>query len=265
MNQYTKSMHFSPLPKAKLTLLRKLQLKKYRLEFQLYLAEGSRLVTELLQKSPEEIEFIVTDENNLVDLNTKTLFTLPSEQFQEFTETQHSQGVFAIVKMPKPPKMEVLLSKSNLVVVCDAVQDPGNLGTIVRNSIWFGADALVLGEGTVDLYNPKTIRSCMSSLSTIPIVQAKLEEFLQLAELQGFQTYLFRLDSDSQELSQLSFEKKALLVIGNEGNGIQKSLLKKNRTSVLIPDYSNGKTESLNVSIATGIALYEYRSQHKQK
>ena len=157
-----------------------------------------------------------------------------------------------------------MLQPAKLIVVCDAVQDPGNLGTIVRNAIWFGGDALVLGEGTVDLYNPKTIRSCMSSLVSLPITHLNLEAFFEQAESMGFTSYLFRLASDSIELNKVKFSEKALIVIGNEGNGIQDSLLKSGRTSVLIQDFSNGKTESLNASVASGIALYEYRKQFEK-
>lgn len=257
-------MHFSALPKAKLTLLRKIQQKKYRYEFQLYMAEGFRLVSELLESSPELIEFIVVDEKAKHELKHDFVFQLSSVEFKEFAETQHSQGVFAVVKMPKKLKTEQILQEAKLIVVCDAVQDPGNLGTIVRNAIWFGGDALVLGEGTVDLYNPKTIRSCMSSLVSLPITHLNLEAFFEQAESMGFTSYLFRLASDSIELNKVKFSQKALIVIGNEGNGIQDSLLKSGRTSVLIQDFSNGKTESLNASVASGIALYEYRKQFEK-
>lgn len=258
-------MHFSALPKAKLTLLRKIQQKKYRYEFQLYMAEGYRLVSELLESSPESIDFIVVEEKSKYEFKHEFVFQLSTAEFKEFAETQHSQGVFAVVKMPKVRETTELLQEAKLIVVCDAVQDPGNLGTIVRNALWFGADALVLGDGTVDLYNPKTIRSCMSSLVSLPIIHHSLDSFFELAESSGFQTYLFRLASDSLELKKVNFSEKALLVIGNEGNGIQESLVKPGRTSVLIPDFSKGKTESLNASVASGIALYEYRNQIEKK
>ena len=258
-------MHFSALPKAKLTLLRKIQQKKYRYEFQLYMAEGFRLVSEFLVTSPESIEFIIVEENSKYELKHDFVFHLSTTEIKEFAETQHSQGIIAVVKMPKVREIAEILQNAKLIVVCDAVQDPGNLGTIVRNALWFGADALILGEGTVDLYNPKTIRSCMSSLISISIRQLNLNSFFEIAESLGFQTYLFRVTSDSEELNKIEFAEKALLVIGNEGNGIQESLVKPGRTSVIIPDFSKGKTESLNASVASGIALHEYRNQHQKK
>jgi len=229
------------------------------------MAEGYRLVSEFLITSPESIEFIIVEENSKYELKHDFVFELSTAEIKEFTETQHSQGIIAVVKMPKVRDTVELLQNAKLIVVCDAVQDPGNLGTIVRNALWFGADALILGDGTVDLYNPKTIRSCMSSLVSISISQLNLDSFFERAESLGFQTYLFRLASDSVDLNKVKFTEKALLVIGNEGNGIQESLVKSGRTTVLIPDFSNGKTESLNASVASGIALYEYRNQHIQK
>ena len=173
-------MHFSALPKAKLTLLRKIQQKKYRYEFQLYMAEGFRLVSEFLVTSPESIEFIIVEENSKYELKHDFVFHLSTTEIKEFAETQHSQGIIAVVKMPKVREIAEILQNAKLIVVCDAVQDPGNLGTIVRNALWFGADALILGEGTVDLYNPKTIRSCMSSLISISIRQLNLNSFFEI-------------------------------------------------------------------------------------
>jgi TrmH family RNA methyltransferase len=251
------------LPKAKAKLLRKLEQRKYRQEFHLFVAEGYRLIEQYVHHQKEQIECIIQAENLLPEALFPEIDTyfIPDRQLVELAQTEHSQGVIAIIRMPEESTVESILQKSSLIIALDAIQDPGNLGTIVRNIHWFGADALILGTGTVDLFNPKTVRSSMSAAFHLRYHQTDLETFFTKAEEVGFSVYLLRLDAAASPLPEVSFAKKTILVIGNEGNGIKQELIAPQRTSVFIPDFSQGSVESLNAGVATAVALYACKSQ----
>ncbi len=251
------------LPKAKAKLLRKLEHRKYRQELKLYVAEGYRLIEQFVHHQKEQIDCVIQAENLFPNALFPEIDTylIPEKQLVELAQTEHSQGVIAIIRMPEETDAESILKQSKLILALDAVQDPGNLGTIVRNLHWFGADALILGTGTVDLFNPKTVRSSMSSAFQLRYHQTDLESFFSKAEEIGFSVYLLRLDDTASSLPQVSFAKKTILVIGNEGNGIRPELIKPQRTSVYIPTFSEGVVESLNAGVAAAVALYACKSQ----
>ncbi|TNE69627.1 RNA methyltransferase [bacterium] len=251
------------LPKAKAKLLRKLEQRKYRQELKLYVAEGYRSIGQHIVSNPESIQFIVQPENSDILFPEKETFWVSKSEFDTYSQTRQSQGVIAVVSMPDEMNLNEILNNAELILALDAIQDPGNLGTIVRNALWFGVDALVLGTGTVDLFNPKTVRSTMSTLAALPFCSASLDDSLTLAEQFGFKVYLMRLDDSATPLHEINFAKKSLIVIGNEGNGIQESLIQDQRETVFIPAYSNGETESLNAGVAAAIALYACKSQPK--
>lgn len=256
-------MPFLPLPKAKAKLLRKLEQRKYRQEFQLFVAEGYRSIHQIVESSPDVISFVVRSSAcSQPDLNVET-YQLPESEFAELSSTEHSQGILAVVAMPKQALFEDILANNSFVLALDAIQDPGNLGTIIRNSIWFGVDSLLLGTGTVDVFNPKVIRSCMSNLHGFSYLNTDLSPFFDSAEKQGWSIFLLRLDSSAQELNHVRFPKKSIVVIGNEGNGIHSDLITPNRKSVFIPSFAAGEVESLNASVASALALYAWKTNSK--
>lgn len=243
--------------------MRKLEQRKYRQEFGFFVAEGYRSIQQIVQSSPEAISFIVRSAACLLPEISLETYQIPEIEFAEFASTEHSQGILAVVSMPKQALVDEVLENKSFILALDAIQDPGNLGTIIRNSIWFGADSLVLGTGTVDLFNPKVIRSCMSNLHDFSYLNTDLDSFFDSAEKQGWTIFLLRLDSSAQELAQISFPKKSIVVIGNEGNGIHADLIKPNRKSVFIPSYAAGEVESLNASVASALALYAWKTNSK--
>ncbi|WP_164821836.1 TrmH family RNA methyltransferase, partial [Paenibacillus koleovorans] len=149
-------------------------------------------------------------------------------------------------------------AKAPLVVCVDGVQDPGNLGTIVRSADAVGATAVVLGRGTVDLYNPKTVRSTMGSLFHLPIVEAELEPLLAEAGARGVQLVVTSLQAQ-ESCYAVDFTRGTWFVVGNEGRGVSDSVARHVNRHVIIP--MPGGSESLNVAMAATVLLFEASRQ----
>ncbi|HEX6594591.1 MAG TPA: RNA methyltransferase [Bacillota bacterium] len=228
---------------------RKLHTKKERTRRGIFLVEGFHLVEEAYKSDWEFVELIVVDHVHVPPIIEHVPTTYVSEQvFKHISKTKTPQGIAAVLKM-KPPCVEV----GNLVLLVDAIQDPGNLGTIIRTADAAGFEAIILGEGTVDLYNDKVIRATQGSLFHVPIFSASLcEKMTELKEC-GFNIWASAL-TNSQPYVDVQPSERTALIVGNEANGISKQHLKRADTIVKIPIY--GQAESLNVSIAAGILMY---------
>ncbi|SHG34617.1 TrmH family RNA methyltransferase [Ornithinibacillus halophilus] len=231
---------------------KKLQKRKERTEQGLFLIEGYHLVEEAW-KSKWEIQEIIVQENSDVPHWAKgfSLEYVSDNVFQYISQTQTPQGIAATVKM----KQQTTIN-GNQVLLIDAIQDPGNLGTIIRTADAAGFGAIILGNGTVDMYNDKVIRSTQGSLFHLPIFQANLEEKIPALQQDGFSIWASAL-ANSKDYHTMDVPEKVALVVGNEGAGIQEQLLKLADSIVKIPIY--GKAESLNVSIAAGILMYHLK------
>ena len=176
------------------------------------------------------------------------------------TDTITPQSVFAIVNKLNWNAHSILHQHHSLVVVIDGVQDPGNLGTIIRSADATKASAVLIGRGSVDLYNPKTIRSTMGSLFHLPVAECSLEEILPLADSKSIQLVNTRLHAE-QHCYQLDLRKDTWFIVGNEGQGVSRQTAKFIDKQIKIPIH--GKAESLNVAMATTVLLYEaLRQRH---
>lgn len=176
------------------------------------------------------------------------------------TETKTPQGVVAVCAKPAHDALVFLRHTSALVVAVDGVQDPGNLGTIIRTADAAGATGVLLGQGTVDLYNPKTVRSTMGSLFHLPVAECDLKELLPAAAGQGIRLVGTRLDA-RRHCYELDLRQPVWFLVGNEGSGLSPELAAYVNEDIIIP--MPGQAESLNVAMATGILLYEaVRQRH---
>jgi TrmH family RNA methyltransferase len=177
---------------------------------------------------------------------------------EKCSDTQTPQGIFAVVDKFNP-SAELFMSQSHsLVVVVDGVQDPGNLGTIIRSADAVGADGVILGAGTVDLYNPKTIRSTMGSLFHLPIIEGELMEILPIAQEKGISLVTTSLQA-KHSCYETDLRKPTWLIVGNEGKGVSAEIAALANVHIIIP--MKGKAESLNVAMATTILLFEAARQ----
>jgi TrmH family RNA methyltransferase len=240
---------------------KKLTMSKYRKREKRFIAEGQRCVEQILTNRILQIEAILLQEGSEDELRNLLTgipqFTLPEEDFISVTDTQTPQGVAAVCITPEECNPDDLAASAGPIVALDAIQDPGNLGTIIRTASWFGASGMLVGEGTADLFHPKVVRSTAGATGSIPYRKGKLSEEISRFESAGFDVCL--LDGSENSVSINTFQPglKSILVIGNEANGISQDLFSKNRTQIRI-DGNTEYVESLNAAIAAGIALWHF-------
>ncbi|MFC4776095.1 TrmH family RNA methyltransferase [Paenibacillus sp. GCM10023252] len=176
------------------------------------------------------------------------------------TGTESAPPVFGVVKKTAAAAEEALFKQGALVVVLDGVRDPGNVGTIIRSADAVGADAVVLGRGCVDLYNPKTVRSTMGSLFHLPILEGDLKELLPIAAERGMKLVGTSLQAQHSCYSY-DFTDSTWLLFGSESDGLSAEAAKLMNESIIIP--MHGRSESLNVAMAATVLLYESMRQRR--
>jgi TrmH family RNA methyltransferase len=246
----------------------KLKERKYRDREGKFLLEGLHLVKEALDAG-WPLEAVVFDEgSNVITAFAEYLggeqndgpvwIPVSPEIIMKCSETDTPQPIFAIA-LKSPPLKELLFKQElGLVIVLDGVQDPGNVGTIVRSAAASGATAVILGKGTVDLYNPKTIRSTMGALFHVPVLESDLTELLPEAIRQGIAVAGTSLQA-SASCYDYDFRRPTWLIFGNEGNGMSVAISEIVEDHILIP--MTGRAESLNVAMAATVLLFEAQRQ----
>ena len=171
-------------------------------------------------------------------------------ELEKISTLKTPQEVLALVKMPQWPVLQYEHLKGKFSLVLDGIQDPGNLGTIIRIADWFGIENIICSDDTVDAYNPKVVQACTGSLARVKVHYARLNDFLPGVKLPVFGALL-----DGSNIYKTDFGSEGLLVVGNEGNGIRPEVQKLVGKAVTIPRI--GKAESLNVAIATALFCSE--------
>lgn len=257
------------LQNPKVKLWSSLLERKHRQREGLFLLEGVHLVEEALMADASLEQIVYAEEDGLpphigalADKRGVPCQPVSHEVFMKCTSTVTPQGVFAVVQQPKHDAADILARHRSLVIAVDRVQDPGNLGTIIRSADAAGASAVLLGKGTVDLYNPKTIRSTMGSLFHLPIAEADLAEWLPKARAQGVGVYASRLE-DAESCYELDMSGDTWLVIGNEGAGVSADIQQAAGAFVRIP--MPGRAESLNAAMAATVLLFEAARQRSRR
>lgn len=241
----------------------KLKTKKYRESESRFIVEGIRFVEEAIKSG--YIDYILFSEKLFSSSDPERAmatdspkFEIEDEVFRELCGTENPQGILAIVKK-KNWKYEHI--DNDFVVIADCVQDPGNLGTIIRTSHAAGAGAVIVTKGTVDVYNDKTLRATMGSIFHIPVIFA--EDFSELSKsLKDLGYGLYATDlSESKYIYDCNFKNKTAIIIGNEANGIPEEHMQYVTQKIKIP--MPGKAESLNAASATAVVLFEIVRQRK--
>ncbi|GAA0333466.1 RNA methyltransferase [Bacillus carboniphilus] len=230
---------------------KKLLQKKGRDHTNQYIVEGFHLVEEACQNPSVVQAIMVRQDIDLPDWAPPSIDTyqISPEVAKAISDTETNQGIFAICS-----KVEPSISKgAKSYLLLDAVQDPGNLGTIIRTADAAGVDVIILGEGTADVYNPKVLRSAQGSHFHVPIMKGNLSEWISKLQSQGVTVYGSSLQG-AKPYQSVKPQSPFALILGNEGNGVDPSVLEKTNENLYVPIY--GKSESLNVTIAGGILLY---------
>ena len=246
-------------------LIKTLSQKKVRESNGLFIMEGTRLLEEAISRGVK-IKYLVIDETveNVPEINQDyQVLRLSNNLFKKISNTVSPQGIIAVAEQVEISLVEIILNENPLVVVLNGIQDPGNLGTIIRTSAAAGATAVLLTKGTVDLYNPKVIRSTMGSLFQVPIING-LDDNEAVEWLNHHSINIMLADLDGEEYYYSANLKKSLaLVIGNENKGPNDIWRKAAYKKIKIPIL--GFAESLNASVAAGIIIYDVVRQRLDK
>ncbi len=222
--------------------------KKFRKEYGLYVSEGIKPVNDAISFNMP-IEYIVTTTESLDKLlpSNNTIIEVSEEVFSFISDEKSPQGALCVIKMPNVNNLK--LPKNNAVIL-ENVQDPGNMGTIIRSALAFGFTDLYL-VNCVDCFSPKTVRSSMSSIYNVNLYKGSLNEVLDL--LKDYEIIVC--DMSGSDVKEFKPSKNYAICVGNEGNGISKELFSKSDSVVAIK--MNENSESLNVSVALSIVMYQ--------
>lgn len=252
-----------PITQQLLHLIKDLQRKGVRREEeQLFVIEGPHLIEECLRHHGE-IRFIagtltaLEKHASLVNAAGSEIFTLTERQIGQASDTEKPQGILAVVRMPEP--RQVL--DSRIVLVLDGIQDPGNVGTLIRTAAWFGLNSIVLGRGCSDLYNPKVIRATQGALFAVRVMRNQvLGELMRNMRGQGFRIVATALAESAENIYSFEWPEKCMVVLGSEARGVSLAVLEAATDLVIIPRFGTG--ESLNVAVSGGVLLSELARTH---
>ena len=238
------------ITKNQIKYIRGLSLKKNRIKEQCFIVEGEKCLSELLNSSFEVVELFAL--KDWIDENKAVFHTIQVVSFKELERISNLKSPNKVLAVVKMKKQEIIQQKSIVTLVLDDINDPGNLGTIIRMCDWFGVKQIICSENTVDIYSRKVVQSTMGSLFRIHIIYADLSTYLAKVKTPIYGAYMHGDNVKDIEISQ-----KTHLVVGNEANGISEKVEKYISKKVAIRNIG-GNTESLNVAVATSILLYEF-------
>ena len=244
--------------------IRKLKEKKYRDEYNEYVIEGVKLIKEAIAEKANIKTIVACDDcvkNEEID--PKLLYEIAKynclyaeeKVFKSISDVQNHQGILAVMSKKEEKKIDY---SEEIIVVLDDIQDPGNLGTILRTIDSAGLKQIIVSKGSGDVFNSKVVRSTMGAILRVNVIESlNLIETLKDLKKHKYQVVATSLDT-KKSIYDIDYKKK-VIVIGNEANGISKEVLNIADEKVIIPMI--GKTESLNAAVATGIITYEYVRQ----
>ncbi|MDP2207423.1 MAG: RNA methyltransferase [Bacteroidota bacterium] len=266
---YFKQMKMlSQLTKEKSKSIRKLSQKKFREIERKFIIEGVKIVQEAMASDWITESVLVTKEFfsnpsnkdlfKMIEEKGVPVFQISANDLDAMTDTLTAQGIAAIVeeKITEHLNLRTLNSLNSIMVAVDRISDAGNLGTIIRICDWFKADALLIGQESVELFNPKVVRGTMGSVFHLPIYRnVDLVRWLSNAKTFGYKVYAATMDGSP--LQSQNYQKKSIFVFGSESHGISDGIQRIADTNITIPRF--GKAESLNVAVACGIVIANFK------
>ncbi len=238
------------LSKSQSKLITSLHQKKYRIKHQLFIVEGIKAVNEFLN-SDFNLHSLFCTSSFSHQLPEDKIEIVSDTELKKISSLKNPNEVLALFQISEIKPIDT----SKFIVILDSINDPGNLGTIIRLCDWFGITQLVCSKDTVDCFNPKVVQATMGSLSRIKIQYIDVLDFLTKTDLPIYTAVM-----DGENVYQKTLDKEAVLVMGNEANGISDDVLKLITQKISIPRFGNlQQTESLNVATATAILLSEFK------
>ena len=243
------------ISKAKIKFIRSLDQKKTRKEEKVFVAEGPKVVGDLMEVMSPVSLFATEGWLSVHSQHGDLCQVVTEEELHKISFLQHPQQVLAIF-----PQFDdtTAFNPNTLSLALDGLQDPGNLGTIIRIADWFGIESIYCSKDTADLYNPKVVQATMGSMARVKVQYTDLPEFIGSLP-DGYPLYGTLLDG--KDLYQQALTHYGLIIMGNEGNGISPEIRRKVNHQLLIPNFPEGRktADSLNVAIATAIICAEFR------
>lgn len=215
----------------------------------LFVAEGERIFEEI---PPDDITAVYMSESferSHPDLRCD--YVIPDTEFNKLADTKHPQGILAVVRQ-KEYRIDDI-SDGELFIILDAIQDPGNLGTIVRTAEAAGAAAVIMNKGCADIYSPKVVRSTMGSIFRVPFIYTE-DLICAVDKIKSYGAYVYAATLSGRSISEAKIKEKRAFIIGNEGNGISADILSLADMEISIP--MSGKVESLNAAVSAAILMY---------
>jgi TrmH family RNA methyltransferase len=238
------------ISKSQLKTITSLSQKKYRQKHKLFIAEGIKVVNELLNSS-FEIDTLFATDDFITSISSAKITRISDADLQKISTLKAPNKVLGLFVIPN----EKPLQKNGLTIALDAINDPGNLGTIIRLCDWFGVSQLLCSKETVDCYNQKVVQSSMGSLTRVSIKYISLRTYLEETALPTFIA-----DMDGENVYKSELPKEAVLIMGNEANGVSDEIKALIKNKISIPRFGEiQETESLNVATATAILLSEFK------
>ncbi|PKP08725.1 MAG: RNA methyltransferase [Bacteroidetes bacterium HGW-Bacteroidetes-4] len=251
------------LTNNKIKFIKSLEHKKYRKQHACYVVEGEKMVLELLQSKYSLLELYITDafmQKHPALIPTQPVPVKVDEK--TLKKASHLQTATQALALVAIKDGEILLPKANeLALALDHIQDPGNLGTIIRSALWFGIKTIYCSIDTVDVYNPKVVQATMGALFRVNVVYTDLDRLIEQAKKEHLPLIGTRLDGTN--LYQEKLPNGGIILMGNESKGLSVNLSQHLDFSLLIPSFpaETRQMESLNVSVATALVLAEFRRQ----
>lgn len=244
------------LSKAKIKQVRALEMKKYRDIHQSFVAEGNKLIEELLKTF--NCEWVIARPSWLTahaNIQAEEVIAADDEELRKISLLKTPQDVLAVFKRPTY-SLDNANPATQLIIALDGIQDPGNLGTIIRLANWFGIKHIVCSTDTADAFGPKAVQATMGALTRVQIHYTDLTDYLKKHPVPCYGTFL-----DGENLYQKKLSQTGILVMGNEGKGIRSSVEALIGERLFIPNYPVMQecTESLNVAVATAVVCAEFR------
>jgi TrmH family RNA methyltransferase len=238
------------ISKNRIRFINSLSQKKQRIENNRFIIEGEKMVHEAIQWIPDLIETIYTTSDFELPISNHSVLIeeVSLKELKEISTLTTPNKALAICKIPEPKTIV-----SQLIICLDGVQDPGNMGTILRLADWFGIKDIVCSKNTVDCYNPKVLQATMGGIFRVNVHYVDLNEYLSNTDLPIYGALL-----DGENVFQNNYERKGIIVLGNEGNGISEEIKKHVQHAITIPRF--GEAESLNVATAGAIILGAFYS-----
>ena len=234
-----------------------------------YVAEGIKMFEEADEKDILEVyvkeDAIASFDDKIKNKLEKTGYDILSDQvFKKVSDTVTPQGIICILGIRNVSLKDIVSEENPHIVVLENIQDPGNIGTIIRTAEGAGVSGIIMTKDCVDIFNPKVIRSTMGSIYRVKFSFVdRVEDALDILKENGIKTYACALSKDSRSYDEFDYQKPVAILIGNEGNGLKKSTIEASDETAYIP--MCGQVESLNASVAASIMMYEVFRQRRQK